>query len=177
MDVEKLKILSDLKIKGILSEAEFQNEKNKILGLYDENKTVSDLTKISKAGQNFLNVFYALFFLLLFAVIAVILLYYDQSYYQAVFLTSLLVETIVFIVVFRNLYLAGKHLKYSVTTILNNNRVSASDKLEYDEYIQHLQQKNEKLNRSITVLNQCPACLNMLNKEDTECSNCGLNFG
>jgi hypothetical protein len=182
MDVNKLKRLGELFEKGILNEEEFKLEKSKILSANSEQAIQSDTTRISIAGQNLLNIFYALIFLCVYTFVAVIVLFINYSYKSDIFLISLVIQFIVFIIIFSNIYLAGKNLKYSVTTLLDKKRVSVSDKIENDEFLEYLKKKaGTVITETVQVENQCPACnfdISELNTNNplSECPNCGLNF-
>jgi hypothetical protein len=181
MDIKQLNSLAELLEKGILNQDEFNREKAKIMAVSNKQEAHSDFASVSKAGQNLLNIFYALFALVVYAVIAVTLVFIDYSYYQTVFLISLFVQLLVFIIIFSNIYLAGKHLKYSATAFIASNRVSLSEKAEYDEHINNLKEKEFGHSKMIRVENHCPACsfdLTAISNANnlTECPNCGLNF-
>jgi hypothetical protein len=123
MDINKLKRLGELFEKGILSEEEFKLEKSKILSSENEKNIRSDMSRISIAGQNLLNIFYALIFLSIYSLVVVIILFNKSSLKEDIFLISLVIQFIVF----SNSYLAGKNLKYSVTTLLDKKRVSVQN--------------------------------------------------
>lgn len=182
MDLNKLKTLCELFEKGILTDDEFKQEKNKIISSDNEQTIKSDITRVSIAGQNLLNIFYALIFACVFSALAVIVLFYDNSYESDIFLISLFVQLIVFIIIISNIYLAGKNLKYSVTALLNDKRVSISDKIEDEEYMEYLKKKLGKVKvETVQVVNQCPACkfdISGFNATQSlsECPNCGINF-
>lgn len=182
MDINKLKSLGELFEKGILSEEEFNLEKSKILGSESEKNIQSDTARISIAGQNLLNIFYALIFLSVYSLVVVIILFNKSSLKEDIFLISLVIQFIVFTIIFSNIYLAGKNLKYSVTTLLDKKRVSVSDKIENDEFLEYLNKKaGTVITETVQVENQCPACdfdISELNTNNplSECPNCGLNF-
>jgi hypothetical protein len=181
MELKQLKSLAELLDKGILNQDEFNREKAKILAGSSKHETKSDFTNISKAGQNLLNIFYALLALVVYSVIAVTLLFFDYSYYQTIFLISLFVQVLVLIIVFSNIYLAGKHLKYSVTSNLGNQKMAMSDKEDYEDYMDYLKTKHKGQSASVLVADKCPACEHEFSKLSTTesltaCPNCGLNF-
>ncbi len=181
MELTQLNSLADLLDKGIMNQDEFNREKAKILAGASKDETKTDFKNISKAGQNLLNIFYVLLALVVYSVIAVMLLFFNYSYFQTIFLVSLFVQLMVLIIVFSNIYLAGKYLKYSVTSNLGNQKMSISDKEDYEDYMGYLKTKYLTQNTSVLVADKCPGCAYEFSTSGktesvTACPNCGLNF-
>jgi hypothetical protein len=138
-------------------------------------KIVVDHSKISHAGQHLLNIFYALIILIGFLICMFLLLFFKIKTYDEIIYLIGIIEGIVIIILLSNLYSSGKKLKNSALIKMRNKMTPVSDKIEYEEYINRIKQKEFKTNE-ILVEEICPACKGIINDKNKECPSCGLIF-
>ena len=180
MDTNKLNLLNELRLKGILTSEEWENEKNKITKSSSNSNFDSDKSKISIAGKHLMNIFSAILILFIYASLLVIAeIFYgllNFISYDSLLLLSCLVQLSILISIMYNLYKAAKNLKYHSSLIVNGKLTALSDQIEYDKYIEYMKSKKERSVNVVEVQNHCPACEQTLEIDAIECPNCKLNF-
>lgn len=140
------------------------------------NEKVSfNYAKLSEAGQHLLNIFYALIILIGFLICMFLLLFFKIKTYDEIIYLIGSIEGIVIIILLSNFYSSGKKLKNSALIKMRNKMTPVSDKIEFEEYINRIKQKEFKTNE-ILVEEICPACQGITNDKNMECPSCGLIF-
>lgn len=134
-----------------------------------------DHSKISRAGQHLLNIFYAIIFLIIFSLSIFFVIFFNISGYQDLIFVIGAVQLIIAVIILSNLYSAGKNLKNSAMIITGNKMTPAADKIDQDEFTENLV-KNKADKNIVLVENKCPACSHEINSDTVNCPNCGLNF-
>ncbi len=191
MSENKLERLKKLRDNSVLTETEYQLEKDRLLNAQPATQINSDLSKISSAGVNLLNIFTSILFIIIVNIITVVIynIYfesarYDRQFERILFITTAIIQLVVLILLLYNLYQAGWKLKHSFTTIVKNKQVTLSEihkENEVQDFVSKLRNERGLNDNSIHVENHCPACnyefqehINQLNIE--KCPSCGLHF-
>ncbi len=191
MNEDKLERLKKLRDNSVLTESEYQLEKDRLLNVQPTSQINSDFAKISSAGVNLLNIFSSIIFIIIANIITAIVynIYfesdrYDRKFEQILIITTAIIQLGVLVVLLYNLYQAGWKLKHSFTTIVNSKQVTMSEihkESEIQDFVTKLRNEKGLNGKSIDIENHCPACnfefeadINYLNIE--KCPSCGLYF-